>query len=203
MKVRLPSFNTQQTVLAVVTGLVLFGAILAARFVVPAVRQWQDLRVHIEEQTLEFAKLSRNLEVKQSVDRQFATLKPEIWQTESDEIKLSQFLRQLDPLARLPGITPINAKPLPIEDKGTHKIYRVRVSFSGQLPDVLKFVTDLTNGDQIVGLESFALRGIAGGGGNQVECTIQIWTVCLVKEPAKPADDGRRGPRALRGRHVG
>lgn len=91
-------------------------------------------------------------------------------------------------LARHPSLTLINMKPLPVDDRGTYKIYPVKLAVAGKLQEVLQFVSAMTNRPVVVGLDGFSLRGIQGN--NMVECTLSIWMVRLSGGPA--AAGGRR-----------
>ena len=176
----------RQIVLGTITLNVVVCAWVVHYFVLPAYDEWRSLSSQAYVQAQEYAKLTANVAVRDSVEEEFKKLGPEIEQSESDQITLSQFLRDVEVLARLPSVMVINMKPLPVEDKGTYKIYPVRLSVAGKLQEILQFVSGVTNRPVVAGLEAFALRGIQGS--NMVECTVSVWMVRLVSPPDVGAD---------------
>jgi Tfp pilus assembly protein PilO len=82
-----------------------------------------------------------------------------------------------------------NTKPLPVENNGTHKIYKVRLSVAGKVQEIAQFVSALTHSEWIVGLEAFQLRGVQGH--NMIECSLSVWMVRLIPVAAvAPAAEG-------------
>jgi hypothetical protein len=128
----------------------------------------------------EHARLTRNVEMKQGVDKAFAQLGPEAYQRESDPLTLAGWLRELELLARLPSMALNNMKALPVKLEGSHKVYRVRLTISGKLPEVLRFISSATHGQSIAGLESFSLRGVQGI--NMVECGLSLRMIRLLSD---------------------
>ena len=174
----LSRLQPRQRVLAVMTLTMVLGAALVNYVVLPVYDEWRGLSSQVELEALEYRKLTANLEARQYVNAEFGKLGEEVWQLESDQITLSRFLRDVEALARHPSLTVINMKPMPVEDKGSYKVYPVRLSVAGKLQEVLQFVSDMTNRATVVGMDGFAIRGIQGS--NMVECSISIWMVRLV-----------------------
>lgn len=169
------------------------AVILAAAFLryllIPSGRECSALRAQLQTKNIEYTRLARNVEMKQPVDAAFGRLGPQANQNESDPLTLAAWLRELEMLARLPGMTLNNMKALPVRQERAYKVYRVRLSVSGKLPEVLRFVSASTHGDSIAGLESFSLRGIQGM--NMVECGLSLRLIRLLPEAKKEGGDGR------------
>lgn len=177
--------NTRELVLITATLIVVVGAPVFQRWLLPGYDQWRAMGALVDSQTIEYQRLVSNLEIKQSVDEQFKLLGENAWQSQSDQITLSGFLRDVEVEARYPGMTLINMKPLPVTHQETHSVYKVRLSVAGKLQDVLKFAFKLLNGETITGMESFSIRGTQGG--NVVECSFSLW---MVKLPAPESSPG-------------
>ncbi len=173
-------FKIREILLFGLTILVAVCGLAARHYIVPAYDRWQALRSLVHVRAIEHAKLTANLAVRESVNRQFESLGPKVRQTNSDQITLSEYLRDLETLARHPSMTLINMKPLPVEQEETHKIYRVKLSVAGKLPEILQFISDVTNGPTITGLKTFTLRGVQGS--NMVECSLSLWMIRLIPE---------------------
>jgi hypothetical protein len=165
--------------LCITVTLVLFIP-LVKRFILPAYDQWCALKSTVGMQVVEYDTLKSNLLIKESVDKQFERLGDHVWQLESDQITLSNYLRELETLARHPSMTLINMKPIPAQLEDTHKIYRLKLTVAGKLQEILQFVSELTHGTTVTGLEAFSLRAVQGI--NIVECNLSLWMVQLIPE---------------------
>ena len=188
MRSLLYSLSPRQIVLAGITGTVVLCAMIVGRSIFPVYDEWQEMKSLVRLQSLEHDRLSRNLAIKQEVEEEASRLKPSVYQLESDAITLSQFLRELEVLGRHPSMTLSNAKALPVEDKGAYKIYRVRLSVAGKLQEILQFVSDMTSGNTVVGLEGSALRGVQGGA--MAECSLSMRMIRLVPRAADESAAG-------------
>ena len=150
------------------------------------VEQWSDQRTRLEAQSLQLAKLKRNLALSGRVDHQVRQLGDQAVQNGTDEVTLARFLRRIETVSRDAGITLVNMKPLPVERCPTYKSYPVRLSVAGPIQKVLQFGNDLTHGPQITGTESFSVRAVRAANG--VECTLSIWMVQLLADDPPPAE---------------
>jgi Tfp pilus assembly protein PilO len=182
MKRWIRKLNAREIILFALTGVAAVSAVGVRSFILPAYDEGSALRSKVRLQAAEYARLEANLQVKDSVNKQFERLGEKVSQSASDQMTLSDFLRELETLARHPSLTLINMKPLPVKNEVTHKIYRVKLSVAGKLQEILQFITDVTNGPDVTGLESFALRGVQGL--NMVECNLSLWMVRLLPEKA-------------------
>ncbi len=185
----LDRLNPREMILSVIIMLMVVTFVLGRSWILPAYDAWKVAKTTAQARRLEYAKLSRFLEVREDVMVQYETLPPEVFQKESDQITLSHFLRKVEELARHPSMTIVSAKPQTIESKGKFRQFPIRLSVSGVLPEVTQFIVELLNGPDVVGLESFSLRGVQGG--REVECTLSIWMVRLapLKSDQKPSKD--------------
>ena len=172
--------SPRESVLFSLTTLGLLCLLVVHGYLLPAYDQWQLSKSSAQLQGLEYAKLNSNLAIKQSVNQQFHKLGPNALQLKSDQITLSEYLRELETLTRHPSITLINMKPLPVKAETNHKIFHIKLSVAGKLPEILQFVTELTHGETITGLEGFSLRAMQGN--NMVECSLSLWMVRLMPE---------------------
>lgn len=190
MKSPLHSLTSRQQVLAAITLAVIVSAVVLHVGILAAFDTWQLLRAGLDEQAAEFARLERNISVRSNVDEAFQRLPAELHQRGSDEATFSQCIRQLEVVRRYPTMMIVNAKPLPVGDEGTHKTYRLRITVAGELPEVVRFVGDLTGGDKAVGIDGFSLRGIQGI--SKVECSLSIRMIRLTGTGR--GRDARRSP---------
>jgi hypothetical protein len=170
----------RQWALGMATAMLILVMIILRYALVPSAKQWSMLRVQLQAKNAEHARLVRNLAMRPMVDEQFTRLGPQVYQNDSDPMTLAGWLRELEMLARLPSMTLNHMKAAPVKQEKASKIYRVRLSVSGKLPEVLKFVSAATHGDTVAGLESFALRGVQGV--NMVECGLSLRMVRLLPE---------------------
>lgn len=170
-----------------VLGLTILGisttALLLRGLVLPAWNRAAELRAEATRLSGEHDRLTNNLAMKPSVDEEFRRLGPHAFQRESDQITLSSWLRELEAPANRPGILLGNMKAQPVKSDRASKVYRIRLSVSGSLQEILQFVSEANNGASYTGLESFSVRGIPGL--NMVECVLSLRMVRLLSDAAK------------------
>lgn len=158
------------------------------RWILPAYDQWTNLRSQVDLQAVDYAKLTANLAVKDSVNQQYEKISPAIRQNESDQIVLSEYLRDIETMARHPSLTVINMKPMPVKNEKSYKIYKVKLAVAGKLQEILQFVSDVTHSLTVTALESFSLRGVQGD--NLVECNLSFSMIRLTSQISKTTHTG-------------
>jgi hypothetical protein len=162
-------------------------AFVALRWiVVPTFRDWRETQSRFLSLSREHARLLRNLAYKQSAEEQSRLLPPQAILVESEQLTLATWLRDLEVAARRTGVTLNSTKPMPVLQEGGYKVFGVRVSLSGRLPDVLKFVSEVVSGPSVVGIQSYTMRAVRAP--NNVECTLYLRMVRI----QQPGADGRR-----------
>ena len=190
--------TARETVLLAAVACAAGGFILLRNLALPSYREWRDLEAQLQAQALEHTRLARNLAYKQSAEDEFARLAPEAFQTESEQMTLASWLRELEATARRPSLVLVNTKPLPVRRERGYVSYAVRLSVSGRLAEVIQFISDAANGATITGLSSFSMRGVQGS--NNVECTFGLRMVRLMPDATKPQP---ANPRARGVAHAG
>jgi hypothetical protein len=181
---RWKDWTPRQRGLLVLVGVMLTGSCAVTWWVRPWYDQWRQLQSETQTKAAQLDHLWHNLSIRAAVDAEFEKLPPAVSTAEPDEMAESRFLRELETLGRLPTLTLVNMKPLAVQTTGTHKVYPVHLTASGDLKDVVTFVASVVNRQEPTGLREFTLR--AGQGPNVVECSITFWTVRLnSRAPAK------------------
>jgi len=176
-KDRFSRASPREWTLAAATATMLVAFLIYRAWVLPSYDAWQAARAATAAMQAEHTKLVGYLSVEAAVRDAAAEVPPSVFSQDSDQIVLSRFLRHVETLVRHPSMTIVNAKPGVVEDLGTHRRFPIRLTVSGSPPETARFVQRLLNGEDAVGLESFALRGVQGG--NLVECVLSIWLVGL------------------------
>jgi len=178
MKIPLPaSLGVRQVVLLALTAMVALSAAVAQWGLLPAWATLRDLRSAARLRGEQYAVLSRNLALRHRVAEEFHRLAGSTGGAANDEVALSDFLRDLETKARLPGLSIVNIKPLPVRNDRTHKVYSARLTLSGRLGEVLKFACDVGGGSEVTGVESFSIRGTQKLG--VVECGLSLRRIGL------------------------
>ena len=90
----------------------------------------------------------------------------------------SEFLRLLEGQTDRWRVRLVKARPGEVEYDGACRIYRVTLSIEGTVPDILQYVSDLTHGQAVIGLDGLSLRALSAL--NRVECTLSLRNVRLV-----------------------
>lgn len=165
---------------ATLLALAAFAALTFAALhwlVAPAFREWRRTESRVESLSSEHARLVRNLAYKQTAEEQSRRLPPAATQVESDQLTLATWLSELEAAARKPGVTLNSTKPMPVQQEGGYKVFSVRVSLSGRLTEVLRFVSDVVSGPPVVGVHSYTIRAVQGP--NNVECSLHLRMVRL------------------------
>ncbi|HET6430118.1 MAG TPA: hypothetical protein VM389_11075 [Phycisphaerae bacterium] len=190
MRAILGDFTPRQRALAVIATAVVGSVVTLQCVVFPTYDRWQALKARVRGQQMEFAHLRRNVTIGPSVEQAWRQLGPQVHQTATDEVTFSRFLQEVEAAARRqvsaasygggasPGVTIVNAKPQPVEDGGTQRIYRLRLTVAGKLMEIVRFVSELVEGESIVGIEAFDLRGVQGA--SVVECGLSVRMVRLI-----------------------
>ena len=186
MKFRIKLSNREWT-LAAVTGFALLFVPFLNVYLLPAYDAFNAGRALKFAQQSEYAKLRSLLSLREEVDGRFAAIAGETNQKESDSITMSSFLRYIETRARYSTMTLINMKPQPVRDESGYKIYAVRMSLSARLFDVLRFVSEVTQGEMVTAIDTFTIRGVQGG--HLVECTLSVW---MVRLPLTQVSNSRR-----------
>ncbi len=189
--IAIPRLDTRQVVFVVLTGLVVLCAMVTERYIFPLYDELDLARSRAATQSGRHVKLTRDLAVSRTISAEFEKLGKGAEQTENDHVTLSNFLRDLETLARYPTMTIINIKPLPVEDGGSHRVYRARLAVSGKLQEILQFVSDLVSEMTTTGVESFSLRGIQGGT-SRIECVLSLRRIRVVPKDRKGSGSPRR-----------
>lgn len=168
------SLNDRQKAMLVVTVIVLVIALVLEQWTFPAYDRWREQSAILRAKAVMHGRLSRNLQIKDRVDRQFDRLGTSIFHLQSDEIILADFLRHIETAA---GGLLVKVQPSPVKNEGVYSTYRVRLLLSGKLQDIVSFADKLTQDENAVGIESFMLRAIPGR--NMCDCTFVLWMVRL------------------------
>lgn len=181
----------RQIALCLVAGVVLLGLLVFESLILPAHDELTRLSTVAEARSMEYARLSRNLDAGKLARERFESLDKVLAQEGSDEATLSEFLRELELLARRPSMRIVNIKPIPVDDQGTHRIYRANMSLAGKIQDILQFASEITDANTVEGLDNFMIRGTQGV--SMVECSIVIRMVRTVDGPPRSAPKASRG----------
>lgn len=174
---RLAKISPREWTLAVATAALLLSLLIYRAWVLPAYDQWRVARDVAAVKQAEHVKLAGYLEVEGAVQEAARRVPESAFSHDSDQIVLSRFLRHVETLVRHPTMTIVNAKPGVVEELEAFRRFPLRLTVSGSPPETARFVHRLLNGEDAVGLESFALRGVQGG--NLVECVLSVWLVGL------------------------
>lgn len=183
------TLDDRQVAFCTVSCVLIVCALIANYLVFPAYDNLLLLRSDVRRQSEKYARLEENIKVGNVVDRRFAQIGRKAFRTQPDEITVSEFLRELEKTASLAKIMLANVKPMPVGDEGAYKSYGVRLSVAGKVQEILKFIWNVTNGDLVVELESFSLRGVQGG--NRAECSASMRMIRLIPRPAGRPVSGR------------
>jgi hypothetical protein len=180
--------------LASIAATVLVGVILKG-LILPMAFEFGDLRQTASDQAEIYAGLRHNLESAKTVTRELSKLQEAPSQREAEQVIMSRLLRELEEAAHFPSLRLLNMKPMPVEQTKSFRVFRVRLSASGDLPDLVRFVDRATQGRAAKGLDSFWVRGTPAG---QVEAGLDFRMIDLT--PAGAGRTRRLEPIAQAGR---
>lgn len=186
---RLAHRSLREYLIAVALGLVVLVSLAFLKFLRPAAYRWQTLRELASTQEVEHHRLHGYLRLQEEIGKRVKSLGPAVEQSDSDEITLSNFLRKLETLAHHPSLTLINMKPESVKDEGGHKIYSVKLSINGHLQGMVRFIANVTGGNEVTGVEAFSLRSVRG----QIlaQGSFSLWMVRLAPK-AKTVGSGEK-----------
>lgn len=196
MRGGIESLPLRRVVLFGIVGTITLCALLCHWLVFPTYDKLQLLKKQVANQATEYREFRRNVAVKREVAAQIEQISAHVYQSGSNEVALSGFLQSLEKLSRRRSVTLVNAKPEPPEVHLTHAVYKCKLSVSGLLSDIFRFVYDMTHREMITGLEMFTIRGVHTG--REVECLLSVWMVTLLPDAGVharlPSDQTQANP---------
>ena len=170
--------TTRESILAVVTVVVLVLVLLHQAWIRPRYRQWVQLREQLDAKTTRHAMLAGFLDLEDQVKQRIAQLDRRLWQTQSNEATLSGTLQRIEQIAKRHDIGTFNIqheRDLD-EHRPSHSLYALSITLAGVLPDVVSFAHGLMRGDDmVVGLRSFSMQAVPGY--QKVKCSLAVWVV--------------------------
>ena len=181
----------RQLLLATVAVLVIVSAGAAQQWIFPAYDRWTALREEVRQMHMQQELFSRNLALRDQVDRQLAELGEAAGADPSQQKALSQFMVDLETAASGNSLTMVNAKPEPVSLESACHLYRVRLTVSGSPANVVQFVHQLTDGQSVVGVQALILRATQSGDGVEAILTLQMARLAPADQAGKPREAGR------------
>ena len=175
------SLNSRQKMMVAVTIIVAIVALVLEQWTFPTYDRWRQQSSALHAKAGIYGRLSRNLSIKDSVNRQFARIEHEAFRSGPDEIMLADFLKRVETTA---GPLLLKVEPSPAKAEGAYATFCVKLLVSGKLQEIVRFADELTRGSDTVGVESFSLRAIPGR--NMCDCTFVLWTVRLSSFQQQP-----------------
>jgi hypothetical protein len=97
----------------------------------------------------------------------------------TEQANLSTFLKTVEQCARYPSLTIAGMNPLRVEQVDNFSHYRVKLLVSATLPDLIRFISDLTQKSAVTGIDTFRIRAIDSG--RAVECSLTLHTIRFLK----------------------
>jgi len=192
MTIRLTrKLSDRELVLAALTFNVALIAAVSTVWLSPRFDEWRSVKTSVEDASAEMMRLSDALAVREEVERRFAALGDVVLRTESDQVVLSQFLRDLDQYVREANLTLVNMKPLDVDRQPLARKYPVRLAVAGSVPETVQFAGAVFESESVVGLDRFSIRGVQGFG--RVECSFVVSLVQLVPPLGVGAPDNGSG----------
>jgi hypothetical protein len=177
------SRSDRELFLLAATTFVTLTLIVALGLVRPTYRHWRDEREHLNAVITKYVKLAHNLTQNDLIKDATAELESAPVQKDSDQITLSEYLRNLEAEGTRQKVELVSMRPDPTEQRNGYKLYRVHVVAAGRLPEVLRFVESASRGRDGLSageIAEFAVRSVASG--EAVECSIYLVSIRLTPE---------------------
>lgn len=142
---------------------------------IPRLGELRRARSALRDVAEEHAYLKASLRAVERLGAKAASLDPQLSDA-TDEVFLAGVFGQVEKLVgRFGDLRIVNVQPWPAENRDSHRVYRIRLAIAGGLPVVTQFLTEMTHGATVVGIEALAFRGIQGR--REVECTVLLQVV--------------------------
>lgn len=167
--------NSRTQILAAVFlgSLILFLSI--HYWIKPRIDNLSELSDERTELQKSYEVFSHNLTIRPELEKRFKDLQNATPDANTDEVVLVSFLKDLENFSKYPTLTLVNMKPMEAKTESGNRIFRVRMSIAGKLPDLLQYVGDLSKSPRIIGIEGYSIRATQGD--NIVECTVTFWMI--------------------------
>jgi hypothetical protein len=91
-----------------------------------------------------------------------------------------------------PSVRVVSMKPQPVKATRACRDYHVKLVLAGRLQEVVQFVSDMTGGPMVTGIDGFSIRGIQGAGA--VECSLTLQMIRMTAGVRGQAEPSSRNP---------
>jgi hypothetical protein len=193
-----PTTVREITLIATIAATIAIATLLKC-VLIPMACALADLRQTASDQAELYAGLRRNLDDAKTVAQELSKLQDPPRQREPEQVIMSRLLRDFEEAAHLPSLRLLNMKPMPVEQSKNFRVFRVKLSASGEMADVVRFVDRATQGRSAKGLDSFWMRGTPAG---KIEVGLDFRMIDLTPASARPAPARRAAPLAVAGTGV-
>ena len=166
--------------LAVVTGIVIFGAAIFAIVIRPHLsRRHQNIQ-HLQELRLKLAKMKADVMLKDKIDSLYSDIEPLITSQNTDQREISLLARQVGELHANLNVKIRSMRILPITQEQFYKRLAVRIEMAGHLRDVLNFISSVETCQNPLRIERLELTA------QEIADHVQA-TFVITKVTAKPS----------------
>jgi len=148
------NLSKRERYIFIITGGIITAALLYNFILEPAFKKWQVLNREIEIKKARFDRGLVLLERKDSIIKEYNS-----YAKSSKDI--SKILNYIENLAGLLGVKTGNIKPYPLTQAGIYGEYKIELQIEGQLPELVKFLSELIKLPCFVTVQKFDLRAVS------------------------------------------
>jgi hypothetical protein len=151
--------SSREKVLAAITAIVVFGAIVFGVFIEPQLNERKTRLARMNKLKLMLVKMRGDLLMKDRIDKAYLQIEPLMASRGSDQQEISAFTRELSNVYSKLNIKPRSIKILPTDDdEEFSRRLSVKIVMQGHIREILKFILSVENTPNPVRIEQFDLR---------------------------------------------
>lgn len=150
--------SKRERLLAVLTGVVILGVVIATVIIEPQFKRRQARLVRLRELELQLTKMKGDLLVKSRIDEAYKQIEPLVAGTRGDQQEISAFTRELGDLYGRLGVKTRSVKLLPTVHEEFYRQLSVRIEMEGHIREILRFVRAVETHAKPIRIEELVLK---------------------------------------------
>lgn len=150
--------NSREKVLAIITIIVILGAIIFTDIIEPQLIKRKARLVHMHQLQLKLTKMKADLLIKDRIDDIYSQIEPLVASSGTDQQEISLFTRELSGLYSKINVKTKTIKILPVLKEEFYRRLSVKIEMSGHIREILNFILSAETHHSPVRIEQFEFK---------------------------------------------
>jgi len=132
--------NNREKWLAVIAGVVIFGAAVFTFVIRPQLSRYQGRLQHLRDLQLRLAGMKGDLLARDRIDKMYSQIEPLVTSKNTDQQELSALTRELSDLYANLNVKIRSVKILPVTREKSYRRLAVKIEMTGHIRSILQFI---------------------------------------------------------------